>query len=202
MFLMLRGGGTAHNIVAVAAVAGMDRRSQEFARTITADLSRFRAGPLGALSLVGGEQRGARNAQYRVEAGVSQTGANLRADVTLLSGQDSKMLWTTSEQGPAASFVDLRQRAVAKLGQVLGCAVDVSSAGHRLKPDVLSLYLNGCALRATTSSSCPTRGSSASFVRSRSEHRPSRRVGRASRRSNRNPFPERRRPGARRCGMT
>lgn len=156
LFLVFRDrqSGPSH-VVAVAAADRADRRSQELARTIAADLGRFRAGPLGALTVLGGERSDARNADYRVEAGVSQAGPNLRADLSLLSPKGSQILWTTSVEGPADKFVDLRQQAVAKLGDVLTCAVDVTALGRRLAPDVLSLYLNGCGRMNDLNSSIP-----------------------------------------------
>ena len=156
LFLLLRDrqSGPSH-IVAVAAVEGADRRSQELARTIAADLGRFRAGPLGSLTVLGGERSEARDADYRVEAGVSQAGSNLRADVSLVSPKGSQILWTTSVEGPADKFVDLRQHAVAQLGDVLTCAVDVTAHSRRLAPEVLSLYLNGCGQMSDLNAAIP-----------------------------------------------
>lgn len=154
LLLRDRQSGPSH-IVAVAAVEGADRRSQELARTIAADLGRFRAGPLGSLTILGGERSEARDADYRVEAGVSQAGSNLRADVSLVSPKGSQILWTTSVEGPADKFVDLRQRAVAQLGDVLTCAVDVTAHSRRLAAEVLSLYLNGCGQMSDLNSSVP-----------------------------------------------
>ena len=147
--------GEPSHIVAVAAVEGGDRRSQDLARTIATDLGRFRAGPLGSLTILSGERGGVRNADYRVEAGVSQAGPNLRADVSLVSPKGSQILWAATVEGPADKFVDLRQQAVAKLGDVLTCAVDASAHSRRLSPDVLGLYLNGCGRMNDLNTSLP-----------------------------------------------
>ena len=156
LFFLLRDrqSGPSH-IVAVAATEGADRGSQDLARGIAADLGRFRAGPLGSLTVLGGKQGGARDADYLVEAGVARTGANLRADISLLSQEDSQILWTTSVEGPADKLVDLRQQAVAQLGDVLTCAVDVTVHSRRLAPDVMSLYLNGCGRMSDLNSFIP-----------------------------------------------
>ena len=138
-----RGGGEPSHIVAVTAAKGGDeRRAGEMARMIAADLGRFRAGPLGALTVLGGEKAG--DADYRVEVGVSASGDDLRTDISLIATGDSNILWSTTEEGKAAQAVDLRQRAVAKLGDVLGCAVEASAQGQKLPHDMLGLYLNGC----------------------------------------------------------
>lgn len=144
---LLRPGGAPSHIVAVAAVEGGDAaRSQELARTIAADLGRYRAGPLGALTVLGGNDPNASRADYRVEVGVSASGSGLRADVSLLSPRDSQILWTTSVEGQAQALVDLRQQAVAKLGDVLACSVEVASHSRKISREVLGLYLNGCSL--------------------------------------------------------
>ena len=150
-----KGGNRTSHVVAVeAAEGGEARRSQDLARTVAADLGRFRSGPLGALTVLGGKDGGGK-ADYRVEVGVTPAGENLRTDVSLISAQGSQILWTTSVEGPADRFVDLRQQAVAQLGDVLACAVDVGSHGRKLRPDVLGLYLNGCGQMSDLNASIP-----------------------------------------------
>ncbi|MGH6730131.1 MAG: toll/interleukin-1 receptor domain-containing protein, partial [Sphingomicrobium sp.] len=91
-FLLLRPAGAPSHIVAViAADSGDPVRSEQLARTIAADLGRYRAGSLGALTIIGGKDPNASKADYRVEVGVSATGANLRADVSLLSPRSSQI---------------------------------------------------------------------------------------------------------------
>lgn len=135
--------GPSHVVAVAAAEGGNQRLSRELARSIAVDLGRFRTGSLGSLTILG-SGHDADDADYRVEVGVAEAGKELRADVSLLTPNDSKLLWTTTEQGPASGFVDLRQRAVAKLGDVLRCAVEASATEQKLKPDVLGLYLTGC----------------------------------------------------------
>lgn len=142
-FVLLRPPAAPSHIVAVEAAPGGDqRRAQEMAQTIAADLGRYRAGPIGRLTILGAGQE-AGKADYRVEVAVTG-GTSLRTDVSLVSGKDGRMLWTTSAEGSADKFVDLRQTTVARLGNVLSCAVDVSTSGRKLGPEVLALYLNGC----------------------------------------------------------
>ena len=145
-FLLLRPAGGPSHIVAVTAAEGGDPvRSEQLARTIAADLGRYRAGSLGALTIIGGKDPNASKADYRVEVGVSEASDTLSADVSLLSPRDSQILWTTSVEVPGGRFVDLRQQAVALLGDALGCAVDISSKDHAIGRDILGLYLNGCS---------------------------------------------------------
>ena len=148
------GKPTSHVVAVVPAEGGDSRRAQDLARTIASDLGRFRSGPLGALTVSGGNN-GSGKADYRVEVGVSAIGEDLRADVRLLSAKGSQILWTTSIEGRADRFVDLRQQAVAQLGDVLACAVDVGSHGRELSPDVLGLYLSGCGQLSDLNASIP-----------------------------------------------
>jgi tetratricopeptide (TPR) repeat protein len=141
--MVLRGPGETTHVLTVAAAEGGDaRQSAELARTIATDLGRFRAGPLGALTILGAEERVAK-ADYRVQVGVSQLGAHVRSDISLLSSKGN-VLWTTSEQGTANEVVDLRQRAAVKLGHVLACAIGAKKFDPRISNDVLGLYLSGC----------------------------------------------------------
>ena len=156
LFILLRDrhGGPSH-VVAVTAAEGADGRSEELARTIAADLGRFRAGPLASLTILGSDQRGADKADYRAEVGVSASGANVRADVSLLFPRDSRILWTTTAEEPADEIVNLRQRLAAMLGDVLGCAIEVSPDSRKLSAEVLGLYLNGCARMSDLYGSAP-----------------------------------------------
>jgi tetratricopeptide (TPR) repeat protein len=154
--LLLRadGSGESHAVSVAAAEGGDARRSQELARSVAADLGRFRSGPLGALTILGGKGASGK-ADYRVEVGVAPAGDKLRADVSLLSAKSSQILWSTTVEGPADRFVDLRQQAVAQLGDVLVCAVDVGSQRRKLGADVLSLYLSGCGQMSDLNASIP-----------------------------------------------
>ena len=155
-FLFLLPVDPPSHIVAVAAAEGGDgARSRELARTIATDLGHYRAGPLGALNVLGANDPEASQADYRVEVGVAAAGAGLRADVTLHSRGDSQILWTTSVEGPGHALVDLRQQAVAKLGDVLACSVEVEAHSRKISREVLGLYLTGCGLMSDLNVSEP-----------------------------------------------
>ena len=155
LLLRDRTGGPAHMVAVTAAEGGDQSRSQELARTIATDLGRYRAGQLGSLTVLSGDRAKAGNADYRVEVGVSGSAADLAADISLLSPNNSQILWTATVQGSANRMVDLRQQAVAKLGDVLTCAVDVASESRKLGTDVLSLYLNGCGRKSDINMAVP-----------------------------------------------
>ena len=154
-WLVQSGGGGPSHVVAISAAEGGDpRRTSELARSIAADLGRFRAGPLGSLTVLGDEE-GSGKADYRVEVGVAGAGSDLRADVRLIAPKGSAILWTASEQGAAATLVDVRQRIVAKLGDVLSCAVEAAKHSDKLSANVLSLHLNACGRMGDLYASAP-----------------------------------------------
>lgn len=133
-----RDAGAAPSVVVIAADGAKD--AQEFARNIAVDLGRFRAGPLGALTVLadGG-------ADYRVEVGLDRSGGKVRADISLMGAKGSRILWSSAIDGSADRIVDIKQQAAAQLGSVLSCAVELGPKRERIKPDIFSLYLSGCA---------------------------------------------------------
>lgn len=136
------GGG--HGVVVEAAVGGDPARSAEMARTIAADLGQFRAGPLGALAVLrSGEADG--RADYRVEVGISGTGSAVRADVALVSPKQSQLLWSATVEGQANHLTELRQQAVARIGDVLACAIELEPHKKAISGDALGLYLDACS---------------------------------------------------------
>ena len=86
---------------------------------------------------------------------MSAAGSLLRADVSLLSPKEAQILWTTTVEGPAQALVDLRQQAVAKLGDVLACSVEVENSSRKISREVLGSYLNGCSLMSDINVSEP-----------------------------------------------
>ena len=131
--------------IAISAAPGADpRRSQDLARTIAVDLGRFRSGPLGTLTILGADRDNSPTADYRVEVGVSGEAGAVRADVALYSSNYAPALWTTTVEGPSSRLTDLRQQAVAKLGDALVCAVEAGPRHMKISAEVLGLYVNGC----------------------------------------------------------
>lgn len=132
----------APSVVVTAAAGARASESQEFARNIAVDLGRFRAGPLGSLTVL---RDGASAADYHVEVGLDQSGGKVRADISLTGAKGSQILWSTAIDGPADRIVDIKQQTAAQLGSVLSCAVGLGAGRNRVKPDILGLYLSGCA---------------------------------------------------------
>ena len=137
-----RDSSLAPSVVVTAAAGPRAGDSQEFARNIAVELGRFRAGPLGSLTVL---RDGGKGAIYRVEVGLNQSSGNVRADISLAGAKGSQILWSTAIDGPTERIVDIKQQSAAQLGSVLSCAVELGPRRERIKPDILGLYLSGCS---------------------------------------------------------
>lgn len=140
-----RSDGDAGLSIAVAASGGNAAQSQELAQSLSRDLGRFRAGPLGSLTIVEGEGPAAAKSSYRVEVGVSGSGGQLQADVALKQGRESSLLWSSLIPEPHGRMIDLRQQISAQVGDVLNCLAELGDLQRKIGRDSLSLYLRGCA---------------------------------------------------------
>jgi tetratricopeptide (TPR) repeat protein len=132
--------------IAVVASSGSPAPSRELAQSLSRDLGRFRAGPLGSLTIVEGDDAAAARTAYRVEVGVSGSGNSLQADVALKQGNAAGLLWSSLVPEPKGRMIDLRQQVSAQVGDVLNCLAELAGLEQTLKADSLSLYLRGCAL--------------------------------------------------------
>jgi tetratricopeptide (TPR) repeat protein len=141
-----RGSNGSTTIAVAAADRSGSARSLDFARSIAIDLGRYRAGPAGMLSIVDSDAVAGSKADYRVEVGLSGTGNDLRADVSLQS-RDGRLLWSSAVDGQGRPLVDLRQEVAAEVGDVLRCMAELKASGKPPSADVESLFLNGCALQ-------------------------------------------------------
>ena len=135
----------APSVMVTAAPGARGAEAQEFARNIAVDLGRFRAGPLGSLTVLRDGGEGAATADYRVEVGLDRAGKNVRADISLIGAKGSQILWSGAIDGSADRIVDIKQQAAAQLGSVLSCAVELGPRRERIKPDIFGLYLSGCS---------------------------------------------------------
>ena len=142
----MRSDGVAGQSIAVAASGGNAAQSQELARSLSRDLGRFRAGPLGSLTILEGADATAAKAAYRVEVGVSGSGNDLQADVALKRGGAAGLLWSSLIPEPHGRMIDLRQQVSAQVSDVLNCLAELGEKGGVLQGESLSLFLRGCAL--------------------------------------------------------
>ena len=95
-------------------------------------------------------------ADFLFQVGGSTEQGQPRANLLLLDGRRSAVLWSGQFERPAGGAADLRQEMGYTASQVLGCALDAyRSRQLASKLDALKSYLNGCAAMAGTDSADP-----------------------------------------------
>ena len=82
-----------------------------------------------------------------------------QANLVLLDGENSGLLWSREFDLPKGREADLRQQLSLTAGRVLACALESREAGG-LPRDLLKLFLNACSIIAETSFDEPTKVSS------------------------------------------
>lgn len=132
-----------HSVV-IAANGGDMARSAELARTVALDLGRYRAGSLGSLAIIPATDPRAKQAEYRVDLGVSGSGNQWQTDLSLRTRRSTGLLWTSSVAGEGTTLVDIRQAAASAIAAVLNCVGELQASKAQLSQEALSLYLNGC----------------------------------------------------------
>jgi len=149
LFLLLanpfRGGESA----AVAAVVAGDTSpaSQELARDLLAQLGELHGAQGQRVQLAGSDSRDDADIIFEVSAAAASRAS--RANVLLLDGRNGSVVWSKAFETPADRLADLRQQIGYTTALVLGCALDAHVSGKvLLRPDILKLYLTGCATMA------------------------------------------------------
>jgi DNA-binding winged helix-turn-helix (wHTH) protein/tetratricopeptide (TPR) repeat protein len=80
--------------------------------------------------------------------------AERHTNLTLLDGPNGSLLWSRQFNFPASRESDLRQRLSLTAARVLDCALEARRDGV-LPPNLLRLFLSGCAAMAETSAEDP-----------------------------------------------
>ncbi|HJR82692.1 MAG TPA: winged helix-turn-helix domain-containing protein, partial [Sphingomicrobium sp.] len=145
-------GGNALPVVAVGP-ADSSRQSQFLARDLFVKL--------GTLPQVGSGQWllvDAASAQSEPDlvfrTAATTPAAERHTNLTLLDGRNDSLLWSREFNFPASRESDLRQLLSLTAARVLDCALEARRNGG-LPPDLLRLFLNGCAAMAETSAEDP-----------------------------------------------
>src|SRR5207302_7127143 len=72
--------------------------------------------------------------------------SDLQRDLSVLSGRNRSILWSTSLQQRRSKADDLAQEVTLSTGRVLQCALDaLSDQRDTIDPGTLKLYLAGCS---------------------------------------------------------
>ena len=144
-WLWPRGDDGNMTTITIAPIAS-DPRSVAFARSVGADIGRIKTGPAGSLSLVDAASDEAASADYKVEIGSTTNGSDLRADLNLLAPKSGKLMWSGSVDIHGGTLVDLRQRVVGQVGEVLRCIAELRKPPRAPTAEVESLALSACAV--------------------------------------------------------
>lgn len=132
-----------------AAVVPLDQSPQSNALStdLMAKLGRFSPSSGAPLRLISPGQQS--RAAFVFQVGGSSSGGQSSANLLLLDGRSSAILWSGQFERPAGSIGDLHQEMGYTASQVLGCASDAYRSKELVsKPDLLKSYLDGCATSA------------------------------------------------------
>lgn len=141
--------------LAVVAVAAADTtpRSQAFSRDLVVKL--------GTLTQVGASKwqladspSAPSTADLLFRVAGSGTAAKPEASLVLLDVKSKSILWSREFAQDKGTEADLRLRLSLTSGRVLGCALEARETGG-LRPDLLKLFLAGCADEAEISTEEP-----------------------------------------------
>ena len=136
-------GKSATPVVAIAA-SDQTSASRSLARDLLIRIGGLQAAQSDVFRLVEGDAAG--DFDLILEAASRGSGADLEANIALLRGSDQSLLWSTQLVQPSGSEAHLRQQLAVTAGRVLNCALQgLNDKRAGVTPDVLKLYLNGCA---------------------------------------------------------
>ena len=115
--------------------------SKQAARELAISLGDLQSGRSKAFRLVSGKQ----NADIVLQVDASQDGANQRRDLSVLSGRDQSILWSTSLQQPVGAVDDLSRQLALTSDRAVNCALDaLLDDRDKLDASILKQYLGGC----------------------------------------------------------
>jgi hypothetical protein len=134
----------------VAVLAGdSSGTSRDYARYLLSQLGQLQSAKPDSLQLVGANARNRASLVFEVAAATESQLA--RANLVLLDSKSGSLLWSRDFDRPSDKIGDLRQALAYTAAHVLQCATDAhDSARAKLKPEILMLYLRGCAGLAET----------------------------------------------------
>jgi tetratricopeptide (TPR) repeat protein len=115
--------------------------SKQAANDLAISLGDLQSAKSNSFDLVTGKQ----DADIILVVAASEDRTGARRDLSVLSGQDRSILWSTSFQQPAARADDLSQQLALTSDRALSCALDaLSDDRDRITGSVLKQYIGGC----------------------------------------------------------
>jgi hypothetical protein len=114
------------------------------ARDLLVKLGNLQSVKSGAMTLVS-EPGTSSSANLQFQVADTGSGSAPSASLTLMSGKDHGVLWSSDLNQPSGSAADLKQQLAVIAGRVLACALDgLSGESGRLAAQPLKNYLNAC----------------------------------------------------------
>jgi tetratricopeptide (TPR) repeat protein len=142
--LLWRPWASSPGSLAAVVAADSSHASQEYAQDLLTKLGQLQSARAGAFELVGPDER--RRADLVFEVAGSGDRQQVRANLVLVAAKGRGLLWSKSFERPAGKSGDLREELSFAAAQVLNCAIESHRNGRAaLRPEILRLYLNGCA---------------------------------------------------------
>ncbi len=126
--------------VAVTASNG-DPQSQSAAHQLAVSLGDFQTTRAGPFRLISGKGR----SDITLDVRADDNEKTRRRDLSVVSGADHSILWSTSLEQPADKASDLDRQVSLTAQRVLICAIDaLANPTDRIQPPILKLYVNAC----------------------------------------------------------
>ena len=134
-------GNAGPPVVAIDTTAGTPQ-SQQVARQLIVRLGDVQSARSNDFRLISGKGK----ADIVLQVDANDRGNALRRDLSVLSGADRSILWSTSLQQPTNRADELEQQLTITSERVLSCALEaLSQRKDRIDAPTLKLYLNGCS---------------------------------------------------------
>lgn len=132
-----------HTPVVAIEAASATPQSREVAHELTVALGELQSAQSNSFQLISA----AGHADLRLQVGSMNSSARLRRDLSVLSGANSSILWSTSLERPPAEGDALSRQLTLTSERVLSCALEaLSDRKDRIDLNSLKLYLGGCSL--------------------------------------------------------
>ena len=134
-------GNAAHVPVVAVEPASDTQESRDAAHELTVRLAELQSAQSSSFQLVQGGR-----ADLRLQVASADSSADLRRDLSVLSGSNNSILWSASLDAPRDQG-DALSRQLSLTGErVLSCALEaLADRKDRIDPSILKLYLGGCS---------------------------------------------------------
>ncbi len=136
---------TSSAIPAVSVIAS-EPLSKSLARDLLVKLGSLQSAKSGSMRLLSDDPGPRSKADLVFEIAGDPGSARPSANLLLMGGTDTSVLWSKTFEQETGTLADLKQQMAFTAARVLGCALDARNIGPRsLNSQTLKVYLNACA---------------------------------------------------------